>query len=399
LAQADPAHRCMLMITLSVLVLVVSGETAPRELFAAPAPGLRGAPADARSVVQMLGGPDWDREPERRSRAQLQVPEGWDENGALGAEQPRSGDRRADVQMQVAEAPWGTSSSQKLLPPSKEPWRPWREWRLWKVPAWRIGVAVLLLAALARRVVNPSVTSRLLAGLTYPPAWNPATRELSSGMLELMPAVFAMPQRSRSTEPSVEEAARELSELCRDEESSGCDLAMLDALRSFRTAKEKGYKWPSLAEVAELCRDDESSGCDVDLIRALNVIEARRVKGSPRRGPALAEELCRDEESSGCDLEMLAALEKLEALNQQELPTLAEVQEMCRDEESSGCDVDMLDLLTALESREPDEERGPRARLVDGLRQGWRRVQAVRPRAPQVRMPSNKEPYVRLRPH
>ena len=31
----------------------------------------------AGQVVQMLGGPDWDREPERRSRAQLQVREGW----------------------------------------------------------------------------------------------------------------------------------------------------------------------------------------------------------------------------------------------------------------------------------------------------------------------------------
>jgi len=362
--------------------------------------------------VQMLGGPDWDRDPERlAARAQLPSREGWlrvPEESGYGA--------RADVQM-VTESVVTSTTSQKLLPPHKEPWRPW------KVPAWRIILAVMLFAFLVRRFAQPSiVASRFLASLAYPPGWSSeqAARELSSGILELTPAVFVLPERSGDPEmasrtspaTSVEAAAREVAELCRNEESTGCDTALLAALHSFRSAKAKGYKWPSLNDVASLCRDEESSGCDVDLMRALTVLESRRAQGTPSGTPfsdSELEELCRDPESSGCDLDMLDALVKLDGVQHQgRVPTLAEIQEMCRDDESSGCDADMLDLLSALEL--PDGPRadrrsakaargGPRARLVDGLRHAWARVRERRTQIPEVMGFGEPSAWVRLRPH
>mmetsp|Transcript_76058 Transcript_76058/g.138570 ORF Transcript_76058/g.138570 Transcript_76058/m.138570 type:complete len:209 (+) Transcript_76058:79-705(+) len=95
---------------------------------------------------------------------------------------------------------------------------------------------------------------------------------------------------------SIIELYRQISDLCRDEQSTGCDLDMIETLEHFPT-------WAALRkaiiseEIEELCRDEESSGCDLDLIEALRDTFDTAIP-----------ELCRDDESTGCDLEMIEAL-------------------------------------------------------------------------------------------
>mmetsp|Transcript_69503 Transcript_69503/g.132620 ORF Transcript_69503/g.132620 Transcript_69503/m.132620 type:complete len:210 (+) Transcript_69503:81-710(+) len=95
---------------------------------------------------------------------------------------------------------------------------------------------------------------------------------------------------------SIENLYKKMTELCRDDESSGCDIDMIETLKSFPNLAAL-RKFIFSAEIRELCRDDESSGCDLDMIEALRDTFNKNIP-----------ELCRDDESTGCDLEMIEAL-------------------------------------------------------------------------------------------
>mmetsp|Transcript_27023 Transcript_27023/g.49541 ORF Transcript_27023/g.49541 Transcript_27023/m.49541 type:complete len:219 (-) Transcript_27023:20-676(-) len=113
---------------------------------------------------------------------------------------------------------------------------------------------------------------------------------------------------------------RDVKDLCRDEESNGCDLELIEALRTLPDLMALKRTGIISSEIQELCRDDESSGCDLDMIEALSTgFLSKEVQ-----------ELCRDDESTGCDLEMIEALkmEMIEKVGHQLKVTVPTVEKL-----------------------------------------------------------------------